>query len=119
MSWLWIGAASFAGALLSALGMGGGGILLMVLTAYMGMDQLAAQGINLLFFLPVGGAALILHHRNKLVRWETALPCALLGIPGALAGIRAAGMLGSPLLTKLFGGFLLVIGCLSFAGKEK
>ena len=40
--------AGFAG----GLGVGGGGILLLYLTAFAGVEQLSAQGINLLFFLP-------------------------------------------------------------------
>lgn len=103
-------AASFFGAVLSALGMGGGGILLIYLTAYLGMDQLAAQGINLVFFLPVGAVALCIHAKNKLVRWRVVWPCVILGLVGVYFGSKLAMLLGSDLLSKLFGGFLLIIG---------
>lgn len=103
-------AASFFGAALSALGMGGGGILLIYLTAYAGVDQLAAQGINLVFFIPIAIAALIIHMKNKLVKWRIVLPCILLGLPGVALGAWLASYFGSELLRKMFGCFLLVIG---------
>ena len=37
---------------LSGLGVGGGSLLILWLTAVLGTEQRAAQGINLLFFLP-------------------------------------------------------------------
>ena len=36
----------------SAWGVGGGTLLLLVMTLFLGVDQRTAQGINLLFFLP-------------------------------------------------------------------
>lgn len=110
MSWVWAILASFLGAVISALGMGGGGILLIYLTVYLGMSQLKAQGIHLLFFLPVAAVALVLHTKNKLIRWRVALPFAALGLPGVWFGVELAQRAGSQLLSKLFGGFLLLIG---------
>lgn len=103
-------AASFFGAIISALGMGGGGILLIYLTTFLGMEQLQAQGINLVFFLPVAAVALFIHAKNKLVKWKVALPCVALGIVGVYFGTKLAMYIGSEMLGKLFGGFLLIIG---------
>lgn len=102
--------ASFFGAALSALGMGGGGILLIYLTVYRGMDQLAAQGLNLVFFVPVALTALFIHAKNHLIRWRIVWPCVLLGLPGVYCGVQLALQLGSAVLSKLFGVFLLLIG---------
>ena len=110
MNWILIFAVSFFGALLSALGMGGGGILLIYLTVYAGMDQLAAQGINLIFFIPVAITALLIHMKNNLIKWKIVLPCVLLGLPGVYFGVYLAEYLGSIFLQKLFGVFLLIIG---------
>ena len=38
-------------AVISAWGVGGGTLLLLVMTLFLGVDQRTAQGINLLFFL--------------------------------------------------------------------
>lgn len=109
MNLLWVGLSSFFGALLSSMGMGGGGILLLYLTLVAGMEQQAAQGINLVFYLPVALVALCLHAKNRLICWRVALPCILVGVAGVWAGSRAAFALDSQWLGKLFGGFLLVI----------
>jgi uncharacterized membrane protein YfcA len=110
MSFAFAAAASFLGALLSALGMGGGSVLILYLTMAAGMAQLEAQGINLVFFLPVAAVALFFHRRNGLVRWRLALPFGIFGCAGVYFGQRLALLAGSGLLGRLFGGFLLVIG---------
>ena len=110
MNWLGIALASFFGAVLSALGMGGGGILLIYLTAYAGMAQQAAQGVNLVFFIPVATVAIVIHAKNKLICWRVVLPCVVVGLAGVWLGARLALGMDSALLGKLFGGFLLIIG---------
>ena len=47
MSWFWIAIASVLSGTLGAMGLGGGGILLLVLV-WAGWPQMTAQGINLL-----------------------------------------------------------------------
>lgn len=110
MNWIGIALSSFFGAVLSALGMGGGGILLIYLTAYVGMQQQAAQGINLAFFIPIGTVAICIHAKHKLIRWRAVLPCVALGLPGVWLGARFALRMDAGLLGKLFGGFLFLIG---------
>ena len=46
---------------LSGFGVGGGTLLLVYMTAFAGVDQHLAQGINLLYFLPAGLMALPAH----------------------------------------------------------
>ena len=79
----WMGAvlAGAAAGALGAMGLGGGGVLLLWL-AFSGMDQLAAQGVNLFFILPVGAAGLWLHRKNGLVAWRAALPMGVGGLAG-------------------------------------
>ena len=105
----WMGAvlAGAAAGALGAMGLGGGGVLLLWL-AFSGMDQLAAQGVNLFFILPVGAAGLWLHRKNGLVALSAALPMALGGLLGLGLGTALAGWLPSGLLRKLFG--LLIAG---------
>ena len=43
---------------LSGFGVGGGTLLLVYMTAFAGLPQSLAQGINLLYFLPAGAMAL-------------------------------------------------------------
>jgi len=110
MSWVIVGAVSFLSAALGAMGMGGGGILVLYLTAYAGVGQYAAQGVNLVFFVPVAVVALVLHHKSRLIRWKTALPCIVLGGIGVYFGVKLAMLIGPHTVSKLFGAFLLLIG---------
>ena len=50
--------------ILSAWGVGGGTLLLLVMTLFLDVDQRTAQGINLLFFLPTAASALVCHARG-------------------------------------------------------
>lgn len=99
--------AAAAGAL-GAMGLGGGGVLLLWL-ALTGTDQLAAQGLNLAFILPVGLLGLWSHRKNGLVDFRTALPMVAGGLLGLGAGVFLAGRLGSLLLSRLFGGLVGII----------
>ncbi|MDL2234470.1 sulfite exporter TauE/SafE family protein [Ruminococcaceae bacterium OttesenSCG-928-L11] len=110
MNWIVPFVLSLICAALSALGMGGGGILLLYLTAYAGMEQRSAQGINLVFFVPIALVAILLHSRRGLIRWRVTLKCILPAAIGVFLGWKLAMVLDSTLLSKLFGGFLLVIG---------
>ncbi|RGB67577.1 sulfite exporter TauE/SafE family protein [Provencibacterium massiliense] len=109
MEWLTALLPAFFGAVLSALGMGGGGVLLIYLTVFKDVDQFAAQGINLVFFIPIAIVSLIIHIKNKLVDFKVAAILIPAGILGVFAGSKLAGSLPDGLLRRLFAGFLLLI----------
>ena len=56
----------FITGVLSGFGVGGGTLLLIWLTAFEGLEQTQAQGINLIYFLPCAALALVSHVRNGL-----------------------------------------------------
>lgn len=95
---------------ISGMGIGGGAILIPALILLTQMNQQTAQGINLLYFLPTAVAALLIHWKNKVVEWKTALVIGLSGVVGALLGSWIAVALHSELLRKMFGCFLLLTG---------
>lgn len=104
--------------ILSALGLGGGGILLMYLSLFTNTAHIAAQGINLLFFLPNGLLAVYRHNKEGLIDRKAVLKYIAWGIPGAVIGCVTAGLVGSHLLRKLFGCFLVYIGISTFLSKS-
>lgn len=110
---------AFLSGALSSMGVGGGAVLLLYLTAFAGYEQLSAQGINLVFFLPCAAIALIVHLKNGYVKWRGALISVLFGIPAVFLGSFAAGMLENSLLRKAFAVFLLVIGLRELFSKSK
>ena len=52
---------------LSGFGIGGGTLLLIYMTAFAGVPQNLAQGVNLLYFLPTAATALPAHIKNCLL----------------------------------------------------
>lgn len=96
--------------ILSGFGVGGGSLLLIYLTAFAGIAQHEAQGINLIYFLPAALTALPSHVKNGFVDKKTVIPAVIAGlICSGIAAWISNGMEMS-LLRKLFGCFLLVIG---------
>ena len=61
MKWLLPLLCGLGTGILSAWGVGGGTLLLLIMTLFLGVDQRSAQGINLLFFLPTAASALYCH----------------------------------------------------------
>ena len=96
--------------IISGLGIGGGSILMVWMTAFVGLEQRTAQGINLLYFLPTAAASLFFHIKNRFVDWSITVPAAISGSACAALCAFLAQKLDNSLLRQLFGGFLLVIG---------
>lgn len=94
----------------SGLGIGGGTLLMVWMTAIVGVAQKTAQGINLLYFLPTAVCALIFHIKNRLIRWRVVLSAALAGCLTAAASAWLVSGMDTELLRRLFGGFLLLVG---------
>ena len=111
MSGFWISAlAGLVCGVLSGLGIGGGTLLMVWMTALTGLEQRTAQGINLLYFLPTAICALLFHIKNRLIRWDIVLPAALAGATAAALTAWLGTKLDTSLLRRLFGGFLLLVG---------
>lgn len=104
------GAAGILAGTAGAMGLGGGSILLLFLTLFANVEQMRAQGINLIFFIPCAVMALIIHHKENRISWQSIIPAASYGIIGALAGYWLSGVIGGKWLGKIFGLCLLALG---------
>ena len=104
---------------LSGMGIGGGTLLMVWMTAIEGLAQQQAQGINLLYFLPTALLALILHAKNRLLRWRIILPAVLAGCLSAALAAWLATSIDTEILRKLFGGFLLLVGAREIFYRDK
>ena len=112
--------AAFLTGIAASMGLGGGMILIVFLTVFCGISQIEAQGINLIFFIPIALLSLIFHSKNKLVEWKDIIPSIVTGAVGAILGTYAAEHIGSPVLGKLFAVFLLIVGIKElFSKREK
>ncbi len=98
------------GGLIGGMGMGGGTLLIPILTLLGSFKQLEAQGINLISFIPMSIVALILHFKNKLVRVKQTYLLALVGALVSLVSALIAVHINAMILRKIFAVFLLAIG---------
>jgi uncharacterized membrane protein YfcA len=94
----------------ASMGFGGGFILLIWLTAFLGVSQVTAAGINLLFFLPVAFTAMLIHSKNKMIEWKIVPKFCLYGAAGVIAGVLIKSAVSESLLQKLFAVLLIRIG---------
>lgn len=96
--------------IIGAMGLGGGAVLIIYLSVFVHTEQLAAQGINLIFFLPIGALAVAVYAKRRQIRWRLTLPLAAGGLVGAGIGLFAVHLLGGELTAKIFGGLLILLG---------
>lgn len=95
---------------LSGLGIGGGSLLLIWLTAVLRTDPWIAKTVNLMFFLPTSLIACILRSKNHRLDLKMTLPGVVGGCFASLLGYWLSTMLDTWLLKKLFGMILILTG---------
>lgn len=111
--------AGFFSGIIGGMGIGGGAVLIPVLTVFLGIGQKQAQCANLIYFIPTAIAALAVHIKKKSVDFKVALPIIGFGVLGAVLGSWIAVAVSSGILRKLFAGFLFVMGINQFFGKKE
>lgn len=111
-------AAAFIAAL-AGLGIGGGGLLVVYLTAFAATPQLSAQGINLVFFIFSATASLFIHFRKRSINLKNVLILAIFGIIASLPGTWLSHTIDTVYLKKLFGILLITAGLLSLFQRRK
>lgn len=110
MSWIAIAIVSFATGIFASLGLGGGMILIVYLTIFVGMEQVHAQGINLIFFIPIAVFSLILHSKNKLIEWKKIIPILITGMIFVIIFSFIAISIDNSILKRIFGIFITAYG---------
>ncbi|MBQ4119397.1 MAG: TSUP family transporter [Clostridia bacterium] len=105
--------------ILGSMGLGGGGVLIIYLSLFTNTKQLTSQGINLLFFVPIGILSIIIYSIKKQIKWKTTIKIAIFGIIGAIIGILLADVLGGGITRKLFAGLLIIMGIGEIFKKSK
>ena len=102
--------AGFLSGIVSGMGIGGGVILIPVLTLFLGVEQKAAQGINLLYFIPTGAVALWVHLKNQNIDLKAAWSIAAFGIAGSALGAALAGNISPGVLRQIFAALTVAVG---------
>lgn len=107
-----------AAGILGGMGMGGGTILIPLLTIFFNVGQKEAQAINLVAFIPMAIVSLAIHIKNKRVKKEGLLWIIIPAVLTSVGGGFAAQAVNGEVLKRIFGGFLLLLSVVQFFSEE-
>ena len=107
----------FLVAILSGLGIGGGGLLVIWLVLGTGTEQLTAQGINLVWFLFSSGAAMTVHLMKRKLNFALIAFFVLFGAVGTFFGSRLAHSVPTEAVRTVFGALLIGSGIMTLFRK--
>ena len=110
----WEIVAGVIGGVVAGMGMGGGTLTIPILTIFLNYEQLRAQGVNLIAFLPMAVVALFIHIKNKLVDFKSTWLLAVVGSVFSLGGALIANHISNSILKKFFAIFLIGLGVWQF-----
>ena len=96
--------------ILTGLGMGGGSVLILILTMFMNVFQHTAQAANLIFFIPTSISAIYVYFKNQNVDTNIGPKLLYIVIIGAIVGSYLTKLVDSNSLKKYFGIFILIVG---------
>lgn len=99
-----------AGGIIGGMGMGGGTLLIPLLTLFTETEQHIAQAINLIAFIPMSAVALFIHAKNKLVDCKYLLTVALPAVAASVPASLLVKHVGGKSLSRYFGIFLIILG---------
>lgn len=104
---------------LAGLGVGGGSLLMLWLTAVISMDYLTARCINLLFFIPCACISTLIRSKSGNLQLTQLLPSIISGCIAAAACSLFSYRMDLTLLKKLFGGLLIITGLRELFYRQK
>lgn len=107
-----------AAGILGGMGMGGGTILIPLLTIFFNVGQKEAQAINLVSFIPMAIVSLAIHIKNKRVKKEGLLWIIVPAVLTSVGGGFAAQAVNGEVLKRIFGGFLLLLSVVQFFSEK-
>ena len=109
--WIIIGV---AGGIFGGMGMGGGTLLIPLVTMFIDISQRQAQLINLISFVIMAAFVLIIHFKNKLVNVRVGTVFAVFGVIFALITSLLTKNIDNKILKIMFGVFLIVLSLIEF-----
>lgn len=102
------------GGIIGGMGMGGGTLLIPLLTVFCKVDQHVAQAVNLISFIPMATVALIIHFKNGLIKKDGVLVIILTGLIFSVLGTFLARSISGDVLKRFFGIFLIFLALSRF-----
>jgi len=107
---IWLIVVGLVCGVVTGMGIGGGTLLIPALTMFFGVNQLTAQSINLMYYIPTGSVALFIHIKNKNIEKKGLWILIIFGVAFAVLASLLASKIEEDILRRVFGGFLLIMG---------
>ena len=103
------------------MGLGGGTVLIPLLTIFLSVNQKLAQGYNLLTFLIMAVVAIIIHSKNKLIDLKSIIWIVVFGAVFCVGGALLTTVVDTKILKIIFAIFLILLSIWQFVSalKEK
>jgi len=99
---------------ISGLGMGGGVILVAILTYITQYDQLGLQTINLLYYIPTAIFAIAVYLKNKEIDYKMSFKIIVWGMLPTIISALIANSIDTGYLKKIFALYLIGVGIIIF-----
>ena len=97
----------------AGMGMGGGTLLIPLLTIFFSVEQFLAQGANLIAFIPMSIVACVIHAKNHMFKLKGILFAIIPALLFAVLGTYLAKIIDTKLLKRIFGGFIILLSVFS------
>ena len=105
-----IGVGLSTGFLSGLLGVGGGVVMVPLMTVLLGIEQHLAQGISMLVIIPTSLVGIWQLHKKKLVDYKSAALFAVGSIIGAIISSNIVPYIAGDDLKRMFGVFIIYSG---------
>ena len=109
MYYIFLALTGISSGVLGGMGMGGGTLLIPLLTLLFGFNQKIAQGINLIAFSIMAVIVIFVHIKNKLIDIKVALKFGLVAVAFSCLGAFLANMINVRYLKICFGVLLILV----------
>lgn len=110
MEFVWFLIIGIISGVIAGMGMGGGTLLIPMLTLLMSVDQNLAQGINLIVFVPMAIVVCVIYFINKLVDFKNFLLIVIPAVIVSVLGSLVSFSVDKNVLRLIFGLFILLLG---------
>lgn len=110
--------AGIAGGIIGGMGLGGGTLLIPLLTLFLDVSGKQAAAINLISFIPMSVAACFIHAKNKLLDFKSALLIALPASVTTAISSFFAQRAPQDVLSKGFAVFLICLAVIMLASRS-
>lgn len=99
----------FISGIISGTGMGGGIVLIILLTIFLNTEQKIAQSTNLIFYIPTAIAAIYINIKQKNIDFKNIIITIIFAIIGSIIGSKITQNINVNVLKKFFAVFLLIL----------